>query len=111
MGYKLTVNEDTRDSNAAAQTPSGQLDNQKVKEDMSWWADEINSQLSDAGLECNGDIPDVNTVHSGIENNLPSFDSDDETQEHICRIKRGSDEDYVSGDKLFIEDFTELAVE
>ena len=111
VGYKLTVNEDTRDSNAAAQTPSGQLDNQKVKEDMSWWADEINSQLSDAGLECNGDIPDVNTVHSGIENNLPSFDSDDETQEHICRIKRGSDEDYVSGDKLFIEDFTELAVE
>ena len=109
-GYKFTVNNDTHDATNPPSDNAGDPNMETAKEDFDWWAGETSSQLSDAGLDCEGEPSGGDAIHSGIENNLPTFDDTDDSQQHLCQIKRGIDEDYDSGDKLLIKDFTELDV-
>lgn len=109
----FVVNDDTRYRERPEQ-PDGEVDRdaftEQLNRDIEWWTEKTDSYLEKADLECSGSDSDKELLHEKIDNNLPEYDEDDDSQTHLCHIKRGKEEDLASGDVLYIEEYTELSL-
>lgn len=98
-GYTFTVN----DENRSEQAVDGDM--KKVQEntpaDYEWWAGESNEYLDEADLQCEGNYTEGENPAFAFKCCMPTFDEDDETQTHLCNIKRGKTD--ADGNQVFDE--------
>lgn len=103
-GYIFTINgEDRKD---LAEDGNLQAIRQNTTDDYAWWAGQSNEYLDEADLQCEGTLVEGEEPFFAIQGCMPSYDDEDESQIHLCNIKRGKKDE--NGDQIFDENDTLL---